>query len=108
MSDSTHTSPSAAAPAPTSSQLIELAAKTVDAAGQILPEIEAVSGLVPGAGPEIVSVEQVAALALPQISRVLRFMMGETGKPLLTVFSDFISHATPGLPNSDVLTGTKS
>jgi hypothetical protein len=103
MSTTAPTAAPAVVPAPSANQLLSIAEQTVEAANNFLPEIEAVSGMIPGVGAEAIAIEQAAGLILPGISRTLKFMMAETGKPLLTVIADFMDHITPGLPTSPVL-----
>jgi hypothetical protein len=50
--------------------------------------------------PEVALAEK----ALPMIAAVLQFMQEQTGKSLIEVFQDVLSHLTPGGPNSAVLT----
>jgi hypothetical protein len=61
-------------------------------------QINIVAGMA-GILPEVTIAEHVLPLAIA----ALQFMQQETGKTLLQVAEDFISHITPGLPNATVL-----
>lgn len=60
--------------------------------------INLIAGMV-GILPEVA----VAEKALPIIAGVLQYMQGTSGKSLIQVFGDLMSHLTPGQPNSPVL-----
>jgi hypothetical protein len=65
-------------------------------------EINIVAGMA-GILPEVTVAEHV----VPLVVVALQFMQQESGKTLLQTAEDFISHVTPGLPNSPVLSATK-
>lgn len=56
-----------------------------------------------GVLPEVLFAEK----AFPVIIGTLRFMQQESGKSWPDVFSDLMSHLTPGQPNSPALDQTK-
>lgn len=55
-----------------------------------------------GVGVEVSYAEK----ALPYIKTTLDFLQQETGKSPIDVFKDWLSHNTPGKPNSPVLSPT--
>jgi hypothetical protein len=60
--------------------------------------INLIAGAV-GILPEVTMAEKF----LPMIAGALQFMQQESGKGLIDVFSDFMSHITPGQANSPIL-----
>jgi hypothetical protein len=72
----------------TTLQAIEAATEVVQ---QVLPEVAAVGGFVPGATPFIA----FAGLALPFVQNSIKFIMEEEGKSPLEAFKDFLLHIGP-------------
>jgi hypothetical protein len=85
--------------------LIAKTEATIELVDRMLPQIEFVTELAGPAGAPALALEQAAHLAAPRIEDLLKFAMQETGKSLGDVFTDFMNHITPGLPNSPVLAG---
>jgi hypothetical protein len=93
---------------PTSSvkDLISRVEQTVEFMARVLPNVELISGFVPGVGPELVAAEQAAVLLAPRVEDILKFLMAETGVSPLQAVKDFLDHITPGLATSPVLAAT--
>jgi hypothetical protein len=83
-------------------QLLTQAQQFIDTAEKVLPEIEMVTGMIPGAAPAVAA-EQAAGLAMSHAIDVIQFLVQETKKPLSEAFADLIKTITPGMASSPVL-----
>jgi hypothetical protein len=77
--------------------LVNGAEQAAAIATKVLPQVELVTGFIPGAAPAVAA-EQAVGLMLPHLVTIIQFLAQETNKPIAEVVSDFLSHITPTMP----------